>query len=223
MVCEQSRPAGEQSRSLELRYYRLVGPSVWKCTCRRAGLRLRRDTGGGSGFSGCLSAVNVSAFHSQYLLTHVHSSRMFLLTSNTLACLLHVFSLIFYLVSLRFFLFAVSVFLFSSDHLLHAPSVFPPVLTSSFTPPLHPSNVGGQQNNIQGVMVTGSPLPVVSSCYCPTAAWLLHSINRTHTGLITTAHCCARASIMGETLETRVHVKAGYLGKFVSEFHRDIQ
>lgn len=91
VVCEQSRPAGEQSRSLELRYYRLVGPSVWKCTCRRAGLRLRRDTGGGSGFSGCLSAVNVSAFHSQYLLTHIHSSCMFLLTSNTRACLLHVF------------------------------------------------------------------------------------------------------------------------------------
>lgn len=53
--CEQSRPAGEQSRSLEQRYYRLVGPSVWKCTCRRAGLQLRRDTGGGVGFYGSLS------------------------------------------------------------------------------------------------------------------------------------------------------------------------
>lgn len=45
--------------------------------------------------------------------------------------------------------------------------LLPPLLTSSFTPLLHPSNVGGQQNNIQGVMATGSPLPVVSSCYCP--------------------------------------------------------
>lgn len=47
VLCEQRLPAGEQSRSLELRYYRLPGPSAWKCTCRRAGLGSRRDTGGG--------------------------------------------------------------------------------------------------------------------------------------------------------------------------------
>lgn len=60
---------------------------------------------------------------------------------------------------------------------------------SSFYPPPpstphHPSNVGGQQNNIQGVTVTGSPLPALSSCHCPRPRlplWLLHSIKRTHT------------------------------------------
>lgn len=63
LVCEQSLPAGEQSRSLGLRYYKLVGPCVWKCTCCRAGLWLRRDTGGGVGLF-CLSAVNLSEFNS---------------------------------------------------------------------------------------------------------------------------------------------------------------
>ena len=132
------------------------------------------------------------------VFTHTHSLFLYVFCSHQthLPVCGTSFSLIFYLVSLWFFLFAVSVFPFSSYHLLYAPSVFPRVHTSSFTPPLHPLNVGGQQNNIQGVMVTGSPLPVVSSCYCPTAAWLLHSINRTHTGLITTACCCAQASIM---------------------------
>lgn len=59
---EQSRPTGEQSRSLELRYHRLVGPSVWKCTCRRAGLQLRRDIGGAGWayWAVCLSAVTLS-------------------------------------------------------------------------------------------------------------------------------------------------------------------
>lgn len=42
-----------------------------------------------------------------------------------------------------------------------------PALLVSFTPPFHPSNVGGQQNNIAGVTATGGPLPVVSSCHCP--------------------------------------------------------
>lgn len=51
-----------------------------------------------------------------------------------------------------------------------------PFLVLSFSPPIYPSNVGGQQNNMQGVMVTGSPLPALSSCHCPSfylAAWLL--------------------------------------------------
>lgn len=37
-VCEQSRPAGEQSQSLARRYYKRLGSSVWTCTCWRAGL-----------------------------------------------------------------------------------------------------------------------------------------------------------------------------------------
>lgn len=80
--------------------------------------------------------------------------------------LLHVLSIVFYLslvLPICCFLFPILL----SDHHHYAPSCSPPLLMSSFTPPLHPSNVGGQQNNIQGVMVTGSPLPVVSSCYCP--------------------------------------------------------
>ena len=125
--------------------------------------------GGGVGFLGGLSVscqfVLRAAFLSQYLHTH----RLFL-------CVLFVSctssSIIFYLVSLCFFLFAVSFFLFSPDrHHHNAPLPPPPppppaLLMPSFTPPLHPSNVGGQPNNIQGVMVTGSPLPVVLSCYC---------------------------------------------------------
>lgn len=57
MVCEQSHPAGEQSRSLELRYYKLVGPRVWKRTCCLAGVWRRGNTGGGVG---CSSGLTVS-------------------------------------------------------------------------------------------------------------------------------------------------------------------
>lgn len=113
LVCEQSRPAGEQSRSLELRYYKLVGPSVWKCTCCRAGLQLRRDIGGGVGFflAVFLSAVNLSEFNSQ-VFTNTHLLFMYL-SAHLKHTLLPVLSIVFYL-SLWFFLFAVSFFLFSS-------------------------------------------------------------------------------------------------------------
>lgn len=40
----------------------------------------------------------------------------------------------------------------------HYPYALPSTLLMvSFTPPLHPSNLGRQQNNIHRVMVTGSP------------------------------------------------------------------
>lgn len=77
LVCEQSPPSEEQSRSLELRHYRLVGPSVWKCTCRRAGLWLRKDIGGRAGF---FSGPSVSCqfvwdlYSTQYLLTNIYCS-----------------------------------------------------------------------------------------------------------------------------------------------------
>lgn len=141
LACEQSRPTGEQSRSLELRYYRLVGPSVWKCTCRRAGLQLRMDVGGGVGFFGAVSCQSVCLHftHSIYShTTHVYCSRMFLRVSNTgfsSACL---FYYLFYLVSLWFFLFAVSFFLFSSDTII-MPLPPPSSLLSSCRPSLLPS------------------------------------------------------------------------------------
>lgn len=52
-------------------------------------------------------------------------------------------------------------------------ALLPPLLTLSFTPPFHPSNTGRQQNDIQGVMVTSSPLLVVTSCYCLCVCYLL--------------------------------------------------
>lgn len=88
----------------------------------------------------------------------------------------------------------------------------------SFTRPLHPSNLGRQQNNIHRVMVTGSPpsrgyfRAIVSG---PTTDWLLHSINRTHTGLIIIVLCSALGSGLGERLEPCLHacMKAQYHGK----------
>lgn len=118
LVCEQSHPTREQSLSLELRYYRLVGPSVWKCTCYRAGLCLRRDTGGGVGFL----SLSVSC-HFVWNLHFPQSiySHIFILPVSFCSTQIHLsvsmsFLPTFYLVSLCFFLFAVSFFLFSSDH-----------------------------------------------------------------------------------------------------------
>lgn len=52
----------------------------------------------------------------------------------------------------------------------------------------------------------------------PTAAWLLHSITRAHTGLIPAVLNLALASIMGETLGTWIHAsKQDTWGKFVIE------
>lgn len=76
-------------------------------------------------------------------------------------------------------------------HPLTSPLEHPSTPTPTPPPhsaPHHLSNVGGQQNNIQGVTVTGSQLPALSSCHCPQPRlplWLLHSIKRTHTQL----HC----------------------------------
>lgn len=39
----------------------------------------------------------------------------------------------------------------------------------------------------------------------PTPDWFLHSINHTHTDLITTEHCSDLHSVMGETQETWLH------------------
>lgn len=134
--CEQSRPAGEQSRSLELRYYRLVGPSAWKCTCRRAGLRLRGDTGGGGGLFWRPVCLSVSCqFVCIGFTAFTHTRSLFLFCSpHTHVCLLLVFSVIFYLVSRLFFLFAVSFFLFSSDHHHYAASSSPRVVLHSSPP-----------------------------------------------------------------------------------------
>lgn len=65
-VCEQSLRTGEQSRSLELRYYRLVGPSVWTCTCLSAGHGLWRDAGGGAEVFGGLSVSCQAVLHLTY-------------------------------------------------------------------------------------------------------------------------------------------------------------
>lgn len=67
-VGEQSYPAREQSPSLELRYYRLVGPSVWTCTCCKAGLCLRRDSGGGRRLSAVIFCFFLKVFTRTYLL-----------------------------------------------------------------------------------------------------------------------------------------------------------
>lgn len=128
--------------------------------------------------------------HSIY--SHIYCSCMFLFISNTLICLLHVSSIIFYLVSLWFFLFAVSFFLFSSDHHHYAPYPLPPLLifVRHSSPPSFKMLVGSRTISM------GSWWPAAPSLWSlpaivpgPTAAWLLHSINRTHTGLITTVNC----------------------------------
>lgn len=180
VLCEQSRPTGEQSWSLELGYYRLVGPCVWKCTCRRAGLWLWRLTVGGGGFFGLpvcqLSVCLRPAFLSGSFLTlflrvfarcehiyHTHSSFLSSFTSPSP-------------------LSSDLLFPFSFSPLTTIITLHPPH-TSSFTPPLHPSNVGGQLNNIQGVTATGSPLPAAFSCYCPRTHCCLapHTLSIAHT------------------------------------------
>lgn len=125
--CEQSSPTGEQSRSLELGYYRLVGPCVWKCTCCRAGLQLWRDSGGGVGFFGSLSVSCQSVWdlHS----THSYDSLLFNISECFCSPLkhLHVFSLILYLPfhsSYLLFRLLTTIIMLS-----------PPPHTSSFTPP----------------------------------------------------------------------------------------
>jgi len=78
LLCEQSPATGEQSRSLELRYCRLVGPSVWKCTCRRAGLWLWTVAWGGVGFSGGLSVSCQFVWDLHY----THSSYSYIFTAS---------------------------------------------------------------------------------------------------------------------------------------------
>lgn len=153
-VCVNSHPAGEQSRRLERPYCKLVSPCVWTCTCWRAGLWLRGDAGGGVTVSARLSIrcqfvhIEVKAFSN---VVHCFAC-IALLSSNTRAC-----------VCCRLLL--VSLFLLSWLPTLASASLrsSPRVLLYSSPPPSH---VGGQKNNIQGVTVTGSPLPVVFSCYC---------------------------------------------------------
>lgn len=206
VLCEQSRPTGEQSWSLELGYYRLVGPCVWKCTCRRAGLWLWRLTGGGGeedfGPPVCQLSVSLRpVFHSCSFLT------LFLCVSahceNT--SITHVSPLIFYLLLSSFFLFAVSFFLFSSDH-HHYTSASPHVVLHSSPPPSfkcwwaaeqYPGGHGDRQPPPCGLFLPLSVDPLLLGSP--------HSINRTHTGLITSARCAPLASIMGDTLETWEH------------------
>lgn len=167
--------------------------------------------GAGVGFSGGLSVScqfvwDLLSTHSIYSHTFTApvrfcSPRTRLFVSRTS------FSIIFYLVSLWFFLFAVSFFLFSSDHHHYAPSSS---LLSTCRPSLLPSILQmlvGSRTISRGSWWPTAPslwsLPAIVPGL--TAAWLLHSINRIHAGLITTAHCSALASIIGETLETWVH------------------
>lgn len=121
LICEQSSPTREQRLSLQLRYYRLVGPSVWKCTCCRAGLWLRRDTGGGVDssvllFVSCHFVCNLQSPHGIYL--HIYFSfcstqKLPVSVSFLPPC---------YLIVVCFFLFAVSFFLFFSDHHHYTPT-----------------------------------------------------------------------------------------------------
>lgn len=122
-----------------------------------------------------------------------------------------------------------------SLHPLTSPLEHPSPPDLLLQPPHHPSNVGGQQNNIQGVTVTGSPLPALSSCHClqpRLPLWLLHSIKRTHTRLhgcplppppLPLELCSALAPIMGETLwrPGRTHQSQQWLGKMLRQIpHR---
>lgn len=130
LVCEQSHPAGEQSRSLGLRYYKLVGPCVWKCTCCRAGLWLRRAAGGGVGLF-CLSAVNLSEFNS-YIFTNTH---LLYFSVHLTHALLHVLLSSF----TSFFSSSYLLFPFSYSPLTTIITVRPAPLLSSCRPLLLPS------------------------------------------------------------------------------------
>lgn len=99
----------------------------------------------------------------------------------------------------------------------------PPALLSSSRPSLLPSILQmlvGSRTISRGSWRPAAPslwsLPAIVPGL--TAAWLLQSINCTHTGLITTEHRPAPASSMGETPETGAHawiqVTLGYLWVF---------
>lgn len=192
LICEQSSPTREQRLSLQLRYYRLVGPSVWKCTCCRAGLWLRRDTGGGVDssvllFVSCHFVCNLQSPHG--ICLHIYFSRIFLLNSEV-TCL-RVFSTS--MLPHRGLLLPICCFLFPV--LFWPPSLYSNLLPLllPFTPPLHPSNVGGRTISTGSWWLAAPPslwsLPAI--VLGPTATRLLHSINSTHNGLIANIHCSA--------------------------------
>lgn len=171
-----------------------------------------------------LSAVNLSEFNSQ-VFTNTHLLVLYL-SAHLKHTLLHVLSIVFYL-SLWFFLFAVSFFLFSS--LTTIIMLRPAPHLSSCRPLLLPSIL--QMLVGSRTISRGSRWPAAPSLWSlpaivpgSTAAWLLHSINRTHTGLIPTALCSALASIMGEnTGDLSTCIKAGYLGEICGKFHPGIE
>lgn len=183
LVCEQSSPTREQRLSLKPRYYRLVGPSVWECTCCRAGLWLRRDTGGGVDFFVPLSVSChfVWNLHSpQYLLTHIYFSCIFLLYSDTLVCL-NVFSTT--ILPHRALLLPIcwppSHYTLSSS-LLSCRSLLPSILQML---------VAEQYPRGHDDWLPPSLWSLPAIVLGPTATRLLHSMNCTHIGLITNIHC----------------------------------
>lgn len=129
--CVNAHPAGEQSRRLELTYCKLVGPSVWTCTCCRAGLRARGDAGG-AGRGGRPAVNQVSVCQVGTFTWSIVFIYAFICPLQTL---LHAFAVVF------------CWFPFSYYHpdYRHWPQPrYALLVASSFTPPLHPSHVGGQ-------------------------------------------------------------------------------
>lgn len=218
-VCEQSRPAGEQSRSLELRYYKPVGPCVWKCTCCGAGVRYRRDVGGAEWdiLAVCQSPVSRQVLFNKK--KNVHSSCIF----SAHLTLLRSFRLIFYF-SRRVFLFAVSsvpvstvapsphsVLLPTSPHVILYSS--PPSLKCRWAAEQYPGGHGDRQPPPGALFLPLSPaLLLLGSCTLLSAHILASSPLH---------FCSALASIMGETLwrPEYMHQSRSTLGKICDKSH----